>query len=308
MYKIYAGNIADIPGLPPINYFLVNARGVLLKGVRISIKFIFEFSKYIFGARCLYFRISEKGVYVGCSKDPYGRHKVHLQKEGPNGRGDVTEIIIVWDERGLLSEEEFKSLEAAYIQHFPRNAQKISRTNDNTMQIVYGEHVRDNHLLDAYMSVRRIIVKLELMSDEISQIFRWHDINFTDPGHASPSHLKYLTDVTHNPDTVVVYGSTDKLAALALDRRLLAVKIPNIHHRRSRFIAICEPVSKSVICFAEIKSKREVGNDKYSITYDLEFMTYPFKIRPVKISGRNSVTAARQSYVLLANMLAGASI
>ncbi len=297
------------PNLPAIPCFREEAGGMVLLGVRIARECLFDLSKQIAGLPCLYFRIYEEGIYVGKSfskNGPYERHKSHMdgaQSASRVGRGWLKEVILVWDETKTLSKTELGSLEAAYIQHFPLDAEFNTRTNLQTMQIVYGEKVRDERLWAAYVATQRILVGLGLLHEPIRQVLCWKEHAFPIRIGVGPSHFRYLTDVTHVPDTVVVHAPSEQLSAMAKDRYCSAVKLPKIRHRRIRFIAFCTSGGDSGSYFAEIESKRKVGENTSSVTYDLKLKQpfFSFELQPTVLS--NSVGAFRQRYVLLEAIL-----
>lgn len=298
-----ASNQAAIP------CFREEAGDMVLLGVRIAREHLFDLSKQIAGFPCLYFRVYENGIYVGKSfgkNGPYERHKSHMdgaQSVSRLGRGRLKEVVLVWDETKTLSKTELGSLEAAYIQHFPLDAEFNTRTNLQTMQIVYGEKVRDESLWAAYVATQRILVGLGLLHEPIRQVLCWKEHAFPAAAAVGTSHFRYLTDVTHAPDSVVVYASSERLSKMEKDRYWPTVKLPNTRHRRIRFIAFYTPETESVSHFAEIESKHKVDANTSSITYDLKLKQPLFLCELQRAVNGNPVSAFRQHYALLEAML-----
>lgn len=282
---------------------------MMLVGVRIPCEYLFDLSKQIAGLPGLYFRIYESGVYVGKSfgkNGPYERHKAHMdgsQRVSRVGRGRLKDLILVWEETKTLTKTELGSLEAAYIHHFPLDAESNARTNLQTMQIVYGEDVRDGSLWAAYVATQRILVGLGLLHEPFRQVLCWkeHTLPATIGGGVSP--FRYLSDVTHSPDTVVVHAALEQLSDLEKKRYWPAVKLPKIRHRRIRFIVFRSTGCDSVSCVAEIDSKHKVDANTSSITYDLKLKEplFSFDLRRTVLG--NSVARFRQRYALLEAML-----
>jgi len=283
---------------------------MLLVGVRIPSEYLFDLSKQIAGQPCLYFYVYENGIYVGKTygkKGPYDRYKDHMeraQRISLSGRGRPKEIVLVWDEKRILSEKELGSLEAVYIHHFPRNVGTISRTNINAMQIVYGEGVRDANLWAAYVATQRILVQLGLLQEPIRQVLCWKELicPATERGGVLP--FRYLSDITRIPDTVVLHAASEQLSMVKMDRYWPAVRLPNARHRRIRFVAF-HTNSNSLSHFAEIESKQKVGENTSSITYNLKLKSSPFSISADYQLIDSSVAAQNQRYVLLETLLMG---
>lgn len=296
------------PNLPALPCFRGEAEGIVLLGVRIAPGHIFDLSKQIAGLPCLYFRVYENGIYVGKSfgkNGPYQRHKAHMdgaQSVSRLGRGELKKVVLVWDETQTLSKTELGSLEAAYIQHFPLDADSNTRTNLQTMKIVYGEEVRDESLWAAYIGTQQILVGLGLLHEPIRQVLCWKEYVFSAKAGGT-SHLRYLTDATHIPDTVVVYASSEQICMMANDQYWPAVKLPNTRHRRIRFIAFYTPETESVSHFAEIESKYKVDANTSSITYDLKLKQPLFSCELQCAVPGYSVSEFRQRYALLEEIL-----